>query len=159
MNKTGRSTLSGVAVLIPLLIFALLSMLLTAMGISVYKGVVVGSEQNYGKRMAVSYITNRVRRADRAGKVAVGKFGGSDALFLSREYSGTEYVTKIYYYDGSVCELFSPADAEIDANAGTALIPAQAFSIATGSGFITVTVTDEYGSINTAVVALKGVSE
>ncbi len=159
MKKAGKNMLSGVAVLIPLLIFALLAMLLTAMGISVYESVVSGSNQNYSRRMAVSYIMNRVRRADRAGKVTVGKFGESEALLLSNTFNDKEYVTKIYFYDGSICELFCPADAEIGENAGTALVPAKAFSITGDSGFITVTVTDESGSANTALIALKGMSE
>ena len=159
LNKTNRNVLSEAAVLFTLLLFALLAMLLTTMGISVYKGVVSGSEQNYNKRIAVSYVSNRVRRADRAGAVTVGKFGTGDALFLSSEYGGAKYVTRIYFYNGSICELFCRADAEIGENAGTALIPAKAFSIVTGGGFITVAVTDESGGVSSAVIALKGVSE
>ena len=158
-SKFRKGTLSGVAILIPLLIFALLAMLLTTMGISVYRAVIDNSEQNYSRRMAVSYISNRVRRANRAGEVAVGTYGDGDALLLGSEYGGVDYVTKIYYYDGSIRELFCKADAEIDVNAGTALIAAKGFSVSTGDGFITVTVTDEYGSVNNTVIALKGVSE
>ncbi len=158
MNKTGRKVLLGAAVLFTLLLFSLLAMLLTTMGISVYKGVVNGSEHNYEKRMAVSYISNRVRRADRAGAVSVGEFAGSDALLLGSEYNGVQYVTKIFYYDGSICELFSRADYDVEAGGGTALLPVQSFSVSQGDGFITVTVTDESGDVSNTVIALKGVS-
>ncbi len=157
--NTGRKALSAAAVLFTLLLFALLAMLLTTMGVSVYKGVVGGSERNYEKRMTVSYISNRVRRADRAGSVRVGKFGGSDALLLDSEYNGVQYVTKIYYYEGFICELFCPADYEVDAKGGTALIPAQRFSVSPGDGFVTVTVANEFDDVSSAVIALKGVSE
>ena len=160
MNKARiRSALSGAAVLLPLLIFALLAMLLITMGISVYNGVIKGSEENYSRRTAVSYISNRVRRADRAGSVTVGEFGGGDALLIASEYNGTAYVTIIYYYDGFIRELFCKADSEIDVNGGASLMSAKEFSIDSGNGFVTIMVTDEYGSVNSSVIALKGVSQ
>ena len=159
LNKTGRKVFSTAAVLFTLLLFALLAMLLTTLGISVYKGVVGNSEQNYNKRMAVSYVCNRVRRADRAGAVTIGEFAGGDALLLGSEDNGVEYVTKIYFYNGSVCELFCRADSDVDAGAGTALIPAQGLLLSRGNGFVTVTVTDEFGGVSSSVIALKEVAE
>lgn len=160
MNKTvRRGALSGVVILVPLMIFALLAMLLITMGISVYSGVINGSEENYSRRTAVSYISNRVRRADRAGSVTLGEYGGSDALLIGNEYNDTAYVTIIYYYNGYIRELFCKADAEIDVNGGASLMPAKEFSISTGDGFVTITVMDEYGSVNSCVIALKGVPQ
>lgn len=87
-------------------LFALLAMGVTLLGTGVYRAVAGDADANSTQRTALSYVVNQIRRAD-AGGVAVGTFGGADALRLTEtSEDGSVYVTLIYCFEGSLMELY-----------------------------------------------------
>lgn len=65
-------------------LFALLAMGVTLMGTGVYRAVADDADANSTQRTALSYVVNQIRRSD-AGGVAIGTFGGGDALAPHRD--------------------------------------------------------------------------
>ena len=91
-------------------LFALLAMGVTLLGTGVYRAVAGDADANSTQRTALSYVVNQIRRAD-AGGVAVGTFGGADALRLTETgEDGSVYVTLIYCWEGSLRELYMEED-------------------------------------------------
>ena len=103
-------------------LFALLAMGVTLLGTGVYRAVAGDADANSTQRTALSYVVNQIRRAD-AGGVAVGTFGGADALRLTETgEDGSVYVTLIYCFEGSLRELYMEED-------GMAVLPLSSLSL------------------------------
>ena len=61
--------------------------------------------------MALQYVANKVRQGDMEGAVRVRTVDDVPVLELDSRIEGGNYVTWIYWYDGSIRELFfDPAD-------------------------------------------------
>lgn len=128
MRKTNRKhNLSGALVLLLFAVFAvcILSVLLT--GADTYQRLTARDHDSYNRRTAVQYIATKVRQADRQGAVSVCSFEGRDALVLAEEIDGETYLTRIYYHDGYLRELFSSADGEMLPEDGEKILEAAGF--------------------------------
>ena len=77
--------------------------------------------------------------------MAAGEFGGGDALLLTQDIDGMEYVTRIYVSGGYLMELFSTADSEMSPEDGEKLMAAQALSASLSEGLLELSVTPEDG--------------
>ena len=88
-----HSALRSAAVFVLCGLFAVLAMGLALLSSGVYRSTTAESDRNFTRRTALSYLVNQIRQADGTGRVAVGTFGGSDALALTEHLDGTEYVT------------------------------------------------------------------
>ena len=105
-THSGGTGLRRVVIVCLAALFALLAMGVTLMGTGVYRSVADDADTNSTQRIALSYVVNQIRRLD-AGGVAVGTFGGGDALRLTEtSEDGSVYVTLIYCFEGSLMELY-----------------------------------------------------
>lgn len=105
-THSGGTGLRRVVIVCLATLFALLAMGVTLMGTGVYRSVADDADTNSTQRIALSYVVNQIRRWD-AGGVAVGTFGGGDALRLTEtSEDGSVYVTLIYCFEGSLMELY-----------------------------------------------------
>ena len=102
-----HSALRSAAVFVLCGLFAVLAMGLALLSSGVYRSTTAESDRNFTRRTALSYLVNQIRQADGTGRVAVGTFGGSDALALTEHLDGTEYVTILYCLDGQLRELYT----------------------------------------------------
>lgn len=111
-------------------IFLVLAAIVALLSSNVYRGVSESSEENFSQRTVLSYVANQVRAADIEGGVAVGQFGGSDAVVLTEG----EYHTVLYYYDGWLMELYTEAELGLGPEDGTQILEVESldFSIADG---------------------------
>ena len=107
--------------------FSILSVLL--LGVDVYRGVNEASANGYGQRSCLAYITAKVRHSDSADAIGVCEFGESTALELTEYFNGVEYVTRIYLYEGNVCELFFEKALDLPPSAGLAICPAESLDM------------------------------
>ena len=94
-----HSALRSAAVFVLCGLFAVLAMGLALLSSGVYRSTTAESDRNFTRRTALSYLVNQIRQADGTGRVAVGTFGGSDALALTEHLDGTEYVPILYCLD------------------------------------------------------------
>lgn len=139
-NRGGA--LRGTLVLALVAVFFLLAMGITILGSGVYRSTVSSSEENYIRRTALSYLVNQIRRGDELGGVAVGSFGGGDAVVLIE----AGYVTYLYCWDGQLRELYMEENAGLTAQDGLPVLPVSSLSVTPEDGCILITVTGENGA-------------
>lgn len=105
--RHSHEKLSGLMTLLVFGIFAVCILLVLLTGAEIYRKIVDRQDETYTQRTAAQYITTRVRQADTADGLTVEAFGDTAALVLREEIDGDIYLTRIYWYNGYLCELFS----------------------------------------------------
>lgn len=130
-----------------LTLFAATASLLILIGARQYQTTTDQMNRNYEIRTAASYLTEKVRQYDTDAGIAVVSFGDGQALALNDRINNKLYTTYIYYYDGSLCELYVSENAVFTPGAGQPLIALGGFDAAyIRSGLIHVTFTDTEGT-------------
>lgn len=119
------------------------------MCVGVYRRTASDSDVNNCSRTALSYLANQVRRADERGMVAVGDFGGADALFL---YEG-DYVTCLYCYDGSLRELYTERNSGLTAADGLKVLDLASLSVKAEGEHLIFSVTDGCGAVSALTIS------
>lgn len=137
--------LEGLMALLLFGVFAVCLLIVLLTGADSYQGLTQRDRASDNRRVCAQYLTTRVRQADAAGAVAAGQFGGGDALLLTQDIDGMEYVTRIYVSGGYLMELFSAADSELAPEDGEKLMAAQALSASLSGGMLELSVTPEDG--------------
>ena len=128
MKKEATSHhMDGVYVLLLFAVFAvcILAVLLTSA--DTYCRLSDRDQDSYDRRTAAQYITTKVWQTDRQGAVSVDSFEGRDTLVLAEEIDGEPYLTRIYYHDGYIRELFTSADGEMLPEDGEKILEAAGF--------------------------------
>lgn len=148
-----HSPLRSAAVLALCGLFAVLAVGLAILSSGVYRAAAAASDGNSARRTALSYLVNQVRRADRAGGVAVGTFGDGDAVALTETVEGTDYVTILYCLDGQLMELYTEAGSGLTPADGLTVLELSALSVETDGARITFTVTAPDGTVSAASVS------
>lgn len=114
-----------IAVLILFGVFVLSGVLLIRFGTHIYENILSSMNSNDDRRTAIAYITQKVRQNNEAGAIEAGEFDGHSALLLHQTFNNADYITYLYENEGSLCELFCAANAELTAGAGSAILPVQ----------------------------------
>lgn len=128
MREDGKAkTLTGIAALLVLAVFAagILSVLLGGAG--VYQRLTRRNSHAYESRTAAQYLATKVRQAESLPRVE--EFEGEDSLVLSQMIGETEYLTRIYCYDGWLRELFAAANGDFTPGTGEKILPMKALQI------------------------------
>ncbi len=110
LEQKKNHTIDTVFVICLMLLFVLSALSVIAIGASIYKKNVGDMSENSSHRIAVAYITEKVRQGDVGGTIHVEEIFGENALVISEDKNGTVYNTYIYDYDGNLMELFARAD-------------------------------------------------
>ena len=152
--NSGRGLRSALTILLCALFF-LLAMGLTLLSSNVYRSVAAASDATYTHRTALSYLVNQIRRSDLDGGVALGHFGGSDALYLRED----GYVTILYCYDGQLRELYTEEGLEFAPGDGVAILPLEELSIQAQDGLISLTVQEGEASHTASLAPHCGLTE
>lgn len=155
--KTQKSHTADVLFTLALFcVFAVSALAVVLIGADVYKRTAAGMETSFTSRTALSYVAQKVRQSDERGAVALTQLGGETALRLSQSLDGKGYHTYIYYYDGSLRELFC-ADSQTPApGMGQALLELNGFSIEEDpSGCLRFTAQGADGSESRLLLSLK----
>lgn len=124
MKRNHHLDMLGALLLFCVFAACVLGILLTGAGL--YRRLTERDQASYDRRTGSQYIATRVRQADRLGSVAVEEFGGTDALALEDEYG---YVTRVYWHDGWLMELYAAAGAEFSPEDGEKLMPADGLAL------------------------------
>ena len=141
-------------------LFALLAMGVTLMGTGVYRAVADDASVNSAQRTALSYVVNQIRRAD-AGGVAVGTFGGGDALCLTETgEDGSVYVTLIYCWEGFLRELYMEEGTGLGPEDGMALLELSSLKLSvTDTGGLDISASDGEHQWSVTLYPRTGVEE
>lgn len=154
-KERGKGNIAGLAALLLFGVFALCILLVLLTGADRYQQLVLRDQSAYSHRTAARYISTRVRQADAVGALSVGKFGDGDALFITEETDGVEYVTCVYCHGGMLRELFTFADEEFAPEDGEVLFPVRDLELALNEGLLTASITDEDGTVQTMTLFLR----
>lgn len=147
------------AVLLLFGIFAVCVLFVLLTGADAYQRLVQRDQSAYSRRTVAQYITTRVRQADGLGQVSVGDFGGVDALMLTEEIDGLRFVTRVYCYDGNLCELFTLAEDAFEPGDGEGLLPAEKLELTLEDQILTAVITNADGTVEELILYLRSGEE
>lgn len=127
--------------------FALSSMALVAIGANVYETSVENMDENFSKRTAYLYLTEKLRQSDSKNSVSCKSFGDSDAILLQETYNDTSYTTYLYVSDGYLKELLVKTDdSNIAPENGQNILQLSNFHVtAVSNQMLLIQLTDENG--------------
>lgn len=150
-----KSKMDSVLALLLLAVFAacVLSVLLT--GADSFRTLSDRDQASFDRRTAAQYITTRMRQADHGGSVYLEEFGGAAALTCREEIDGEVYLTRVYFYDGYICELFCSGEAELQPEDGEKILPVENLAFLDENGLITAVVTGSDGERAVVGAALR----
>ena len=114
--------MGGLFTMLLFLVFVLSALFTVLIGSRVYENITVRSDLNYTGNTALSYIANKVRQGDRAGLVDVVDVDGTGVLEMKQEIGGSEYVTWIYWKDGTIRELFTDTQSGLGLEDGLEIL-------------------------------------
>lgn len=155
-QKTFGHGLSGLFALLLFGVFAvsILTVLLT--GSKAYRSVVDRDRNAYERRTAAQYISTKVRQSNDGDSVSVADFDGVRAITLTDRYGSYVFVTRVYCYDGWICELFTETEEGFSPEDGEKIIEADALDASVNGGILTVEVTERGGQRTTLSLSLRG---
>lgn len=104
------------------LVFVLCALFSVLIGGKVYENINARAENTYQKGVALSYIANKVRQGEEAGRVSLAEIQGIPVLNLEQKIQDTIYVTHIYYKDGGLWELFTDAESGLGLGEGNEIL-------------------------------------
>ena len=98
-----KHSIQNILVFLIFSIFAILSLVLVAVGIKFYTNISSRVDTNSGIRTTISYLENKIRSNDYDGGIDVVNVNGKDVLLLSNE-GNSEFKTAIYVDNGKLKE-------------------------------------------------------
>lgn len=151
-----RSSLVNIVTTVILIaVFAIGAMILITTGMTVYKNVVMASNENFELRTSLSYVATKVRQCDEIGKVGMLKYDDINILVLSEEYQGDYYDTMIYHRDGALCELTQLRGFEPDFEFGFETMQIDDFETELDGNVLTLKATNAEGVSETLRIVLR----
>lgn len=122
-NEIRQGGVAGVLFTILLfLVFVLCALFSVLIGGKVYENINARTENTYRGDVALSYIANKVRQGDEAGRVFLSEDKGVTVLKLEQSIGESVYVTDIYYQDGRLWELFTDAQSGLSVGDGNEIL-------------------------------------
>lgn len=128
--------------LVLLAVFAVCVLTVLLTGAKAYSRLTQRDRGAYQRRTAAQYIATRARQADGAGAVSLTSFGEGDALTLD---TGEWYVTRIYYYDGYLMELYTDPELGLGPEDGEKVLALSGLSFHLEDGFLDIACADSAG--------------
>ncbi len=154
-KRTMEYHLDGLIALLLFGVFAACLMAVLFTGANAYRRLTVRNNAFYENRTCAQYVTVKVRQADGPTAVDVEAFGEGDALV----FPDGDYMTRVYYYDGYLMELYSEKDAALGPEAGEKVMEAGGLSISLEDGMLSIIITDKDGEAQKLMLSLYGEGE
>ena len=155
MNSTNsiRSGSSSLLVLFLVFVFVMCALFLILYGANVYDSIRIRVDDDFVRRMSVSYITNKIRASDVRDGVTVGENNSTLILRSDPEDEFAQFIY-IYYHNGSIMEYITQDLEEFDADEGEIIMEVDSFSVYTIMGGLTMVVSTN-GEIISYSVSLR----
>lgn len=158
-NDRPQRSISSLAALLMLLVFAVALLAVLLHGAGVYERLTLRDRHSYDSRTCVQYLTTKLRQAESPDAVTLSQFGDGDSLTITETINGTAFCTQVYCCDGYLRELFTAANAGLAPEAGEKVLPAHALQITAEDALLFITVVDGNGITSELTVCLRGTEE
>ena len=157
MAKSSGSFIPVVFVLTLLLLLSILSGAVIIAGNNAYKKIADSMDENYDKRVSLSYVVTKIRQNDVIGRIHTETKDGVDMLAINESFGDFHYVTYLYYYNDFIREIYLFADeyTEFELGDGLPIISAGGLAFETDSDSIKLSVTDTIGRTQSVTVTLR----
>lgn len=109
--------------------FAICAFSLIMVGANVYSSTSGAMNENYEKRIDISYVTEKIKQWDEKGSIAIGTFHEKTALIHTEKLHGKKYLTYIYQENGALRELMVRAGLNTEKMQGEKIVSAKGFEI------------------------------
>lgn len=137
-------------------VFAISALLLLNVGVRVYKNITLSNAENFKLRTSLSYVATKVRQSDETGLIRYTEKEGVGVLSLLEKLEDGNYETLIYYYDGSLRELYQEEGAQLSLDIGTPIVEAASFRMdVSEEGSITMEVENGNGGRETLRINVR----
>lgn len=154
-RRTIQHHMDGLAALLLFGVFAVCVLLVLITGASAYRRLTERDQSSYERRTAVQYIATRVRQADCLDSVFVEPFGDVDALVLA----DGDYLTRVYWYDGWLMELYCAAGADMEPRDGEKILEAGGLELSQEDGLLEAVLTNSDGGRDALRLSLRSGEE
>lgn len=155
MRKQGsQHHIDTLAALLLFGVFAVCVLTVLLTGADTYARITRRDGVTYDRRTCVQYVATRVRQADTYGGVSLAVFGGVKALVL-RDWEDENYITRVYYHDGYLMELYSEADLELFPDDGERIMACDWMRLSLEDGLLTIDLLDPQGEVTTLRLTLR----
>jgi len=105
-RQTRNNKIDTAFVLMVFCVFAISVFMVLVLSASTYSNMNDLSAEGQNERIALSYIRTKIRNADTAGAISIEDFYGIPSLAISESLGGRQFVTRIYFYNGWLYEIF-----------------------------------------------------
>lgn len=148
MFKIDREThrIDSIFIMLLFFLFALTAFVLIMIGVRQYKATANAMDYNYEIRTVTSYLREKTRQNSSNSSISIETIDSTNALCLKNTLNNTIYNTYIYYYDGSLREMYIQDGTPFTLNLGQQIVTISGFDmVKTDDGLIIVTISDSFG--------------
>lgn len=148
MFKIDREThrIDSIFIMLLFFLFALTAFVLIMIGVRQYKATANAMDYNYEIRTVTSYLREKTRQNSSNSSISIENINGTNALCLKSTIKDNVYNTYIYYYDGSLREMYIQDGTSFTLNLGRQIVTISGFDmVKTDDGLIIVTISDSFG--------------
>ncbi len=150
-KQSSQYHIDGLMILLLFGLFASCILMVLLTGAGAYGRLTERDRLAYDRRVCVQYIAERVHQADSTGCVSVEPFGNTTALSLEQD----GYVTRVYWYDGYMMELYTAGDAELEPEDGERIMELDGLSLTLDGGLLTAELAAGDGTTDTVHLSLR----
>ncbi|NBJ93046.1 DUF4860 domain-containing protein [Parablautia muri] len=154
-KRTMEYHLDGLIALLLFGVFAACLMAVLFTGANAYRRLTFRNNVFYENRTCAQYVAVKVRQVQDAHAIEIEDFGEGDALV----FPDGNYVTRVYYYDGYLMELYSEKNSALGPQAGEKVMEAGGLSFSLEDGMLFITITDQEGETEELMLSLYGEGE
>ena len=151
MKHKGNRKITDILGLLVFGIFAFCVAAVLLTGARTYQTLTHRGDTASNHRVAVRYLTTRFHQAP---SVEVEDFCGLQTLAIREEIHGRTYITRVYGYEGTVRELFSGENAQLNPQDGEIVLEAEQLTFSQDDGLLTVEITHPDGKTQRVLLAL-----
>jgi len=123
-SEIKRPNISSVFPILSFIVLSACIVIVLVTGARIYGRSNERDSSDYYHRTVTGYVTTRVMQSAVDGRFFVGDFheavprSSGNTFFFTENINGSEYVTRLYCYDGGIYELFSPLGVELEPKYG-----------------------------------------
>lgn len=128
-NFSNQFSIQFIFIMLLFLIIVLLSVMIITLGKNVYSNINEDRASNYELRVSLSYISNKIRQADKENAVSLKDIDGTKAIVIKETYEGLNYETWIYYYNNCINEILIDEGTLFDLSDGMKVLEVESFNI------------------------------
>ena len=127
-RERGAGLMEILCVMALLLLFGITTYVLVTVGGDSYRRLLDKRDANANLRIATGYLGMRMRQYDVSGCLSAGENEQGAYLALRETIDGEAYETRVYLYQGMLCEQFMAAEDEFIPESGLEIVALDSFA-------------------------------